>query len=300
MREIVGVAIAIVILGVGFGILERFQRTRPGPAWYRRKDAPTDLAWFLSTPILTRVITRFALVVTAVLVLLVSGRSLAAAKVEFDAGRFPDFGIFGFGPTLRSWPFAIQFVCGLFVGDFFGYWQHRLFHRRPLWNFHAVHHSSPRLDWLSSVRVHPINDVVARVLQAVPILLLGFDPLVVAAYAPVLTIYAILLHADVRWDYGALRGVIASPMFHRWHHAADREAIDKNFAGFFPVIDRLFGTYYLPRGEIPKTLGIGNQPVPGRFLSQLLYPFRKAKPGDRLASDAIAESPAIGVPRPAA
>jgi len=294
-----GVTLAIVVLGAFFAVLERCQRTRPGPPWFRRPDAPTDLAWFLATPLVTRAVTKVALVATAALVLLVSGRSLAAARAELAGGGFPDFGVFGFGPVIRGWPLGVQFLLGFFVGDLFGYLQHRLFHRRPLWVFHAVHHSSPRLDWLSSVRVHPVNEVLARVLQAVPVLLLGFDPRVVAAYAPFMTLYAILLHADVRWDYGPLRHVIASPLFHRWHHAADRASLDTNFAGFFPVIDVVFGTYRLPRGELPRALGAPSTPVPGRFLAQLAYPFRKARPGERLAADA-APAPVDAAAVPAA
>lgn len=286
LAPLLGVAFALVVLGAVFTLLERARRTRPGPPWFRRQDAPTDLAWFLTAPFVTRAVTAAALVVTAVVVLLVSGRSLASARAELAAGGFPDFGLFGLGAVVRAWPLGVQFLAGFFVGDLFGYAQHRLFHRRPLWPFHAVHHSSPRLDWLSSVRVHPVNEFVARVLQAVPVLLLGFDPRVVGAYAPFMTLYAILLHADVRWDYGPLRHVIASPLFHRWHHAADREAIDTNFAGFFPVIDLVFGTYRLPRGELPRVLGAPSTPVPGRFLAQLAYPFRRARPGERLAADA--------------
>ena len=38
---------------------------------------------------------------------------------------------------------------------------HRLLHRPLLWRFHAVHHSSTQVDWLSAVRVHPVNDAPA-------------------------------------------------------------------------------------------------------------------------------------------
>lgn len=282
-----GVLVAVIVLGALFALLEgRYRTRRPGLAWFRRKDVRTDLAWFLTTPLVTKVVTRTALLLTAAVVLLASGRTLEWARSELAAGRFPDLGVLGLGPALRGLPLAVQVVLGLFVGDLFAYAQHRLFHRRPLWGFHAVHHSSPRLDWLSSVRVHPVNDVLGRVLQGAPLLLLGFDPRVFALYAPFATLYAILLHADVRWDFGPLRTVLASPMFHRWHHAADAAAADKNFAGFFSFIDLAFGTYHLPKGELPQALGVSGLPVPGRFLAQLAYPFRKPRPGERLANDA--------------
>jgi sterol desaturase/sphingolipid hydroxylase (fatty acid hydroxylase superfamily) len=40
----------------------------------------------------------------------------------------------------------------LVLSDLIGYWMHRLFHREPLWKFHAIHHSSEELDWLSATR----------------------------------------------------------------------------------------------------------------------------------------------------
>ena len=181
----------------------------------------------------------------------------------------------GYGPVVAL-PAWLQVVLIVVLGDFIGYWVHRAFHSRRLWKFHAVHHSSKDLDWLSSLRLHPVNDIVSRICQAVPFVLLGFSPLVVAAYLPFLTFYAILLHANVSWTYGPLRQVFASPTFHRWHHANEEEALDKNFAGLFPEFDRLFGTLYLPDGLRPTTFGVRGNPVPEHFWGQLTYPFRRS------------------------
>ena len=40
--------------------------------------------------------------------------------------------------------------------------------------------------------------------------------------------------------------------YHHWHHAAHPEAVDVNFAIHFPFIDRLFGTYHLPKDAWPQ------------------------------------------------
>src|SRR5215475_3386888 len=37
-------------------------------------------------------------------------------------------------------PWLVSFLA-LFIGDFIGYWRHRLEHTAPLWSAHAVHHS---------------------------------------------------------------------------------------------------------------------------------------------------------------
>ena len=64
-----------------------------------------------------------------------------------------------------------------------------------------------------------------------------------------------------------------SPAYHRWHHAADEEGIDKNFAGIFPVWDVLFGTAYFPRW-LPRRYGLRGEQLEESFLAHVLYPFR--------------------------
>jgi lathosterol oxidase len=74
------------------------------------------------------------------------------------------------------------------------------------------------------------------------------------------------------------RGLIATPSFHHWHHSAEPEAIDKNFAVHSPIWDRLFGTYYLP-DRWPGTYGLaGGDHVPSGWLSQFVWPFRHRRP----------------------
>jgi sterol desaturase/sphingolipid hydroxylase (fatty acid hydroxylase superfamily) len=167
-------------------------------------------------------------------------------------------------------------ILGVAIADFLGYWQHRLFHRSRFWRFHAVHHSSKTLDWLAATRIHPLNDLVAKLVLTLPLLALGFDPKVFVSVAPFLTLYALFLHADVPWGFGPLRAVLASPRFHRWHHTSEAEGLDKNFAGFLPLWDVLFGTYFMP-DRAPETFGTTDE-VPEGVVGQLLWPFRRATP----------------------
>jgi len=126
----------------------------------------------------------------------------------------------------------------------------------------------------AGVRLHPVNDVVSRVAGVVPVLLLGFSPGILAGYVPFLTLYAIVLHANVTWSFGPLRYVLASPTFHRWHHTSEAEGLDRNFAGLFPVVDVVFGTCYMPPGRGPQRFGLARETVPEGLLAQLAYPFR--------------------------
>lgn len=164
------------------------------------------------------------------------------------------------------------------LGDFLLYWIHRWFHGPRLWRFHAVHHSSEQLDWLSSVRGHPVNDLVGNALLLFPFLLLGFGPSAAASAGPALGIFALLGHADVDWDWGPFRHVVASPVYHRWHHSKDPAAIDKNFASFLPLWDILFQTHYLPTDRKPQDFGI-HEPVDHTVVGLLKHPFRSTSAG---------------------
>ena len=48
---------------------------------------------------------------------------------------------------------------------------------------------------------------------------------------PLFTAYAIFLDANVSWNFGPLRFVLASPRFHRWHHTAAEEGREKTSPG---------------------------------------------------------------------
>jgi sterol desaturase/sphingolipid hydroxylase (fatty acid hydroxylase superfamily) len=227
------------------------------PRW--RCDSRLDVVYWFCTPAL-----RAGLLTLA---------ALPAVLIGLGPVRwFVD----GFGPCARQ-PALAQVAEVVVLGDLIGYWVHREFHRARLWSFHAVHHSSQQLDWLSTVRHHPINDIAMRVAQALPAVLLGFSPQVISWFLPVLAFHAILSHANVRSDFGPLGWVIVSPAFHRWHHTSEREGRDKNFAALLPIWDILFGTYYLPRGRLPTGFGIDDPHFPEHLLGQMRYPFRRAR-----------------------
>jgi sterol desaturase/sphingolipid hydroxylase (fatty acid hydroxylase superfamily) len=184
-------------------------------------------------------------------------------------------------PEVRAWvagqPAALQFIEIIAVADLTQYWVHRLFHRVPaLWRFHQIHHSSRAMDWLASSRLHLVDIVVTRALSFVPIYVLGFAPGPIYAYLVFVSFQTILIHANLGFRFGPVRWVLATPEFHHWHHSAEAEAVDKNFAVHLPVIDWLFGTFHLPRDRWPERYGPADGArVPEGYLPQLTYPFRR-------------------------
>ena len=82
------------------------------------------------------------------------------------------------------------------------------------------------------------------------------------------------MHANLNWTLGPFRCVLAGPVFHRWHHTAAEQGGEKNFASTFPVLDLVFGTFYMPK-TLPDAYGVADKGVPSGFAAQMLYPFRQ-------------------------
>ncbi|MFN8390583.1 MAG: sterol desaturase family protein [Bdellovibrionota bacterium] len=224
------------------------------------KGMLTDLLYWFLTPILTRTATNFVLI----------GILMAAC---FAAGRTLDISILnGFGPLSRQ-PRWLQAFEILLVVDFVDYWTHRAFHSSRLWRIHAIHHSPEQMNWISSSRMHPLNDLITRTCQVLPVLALGFSANAVLLVLPYLFFYVVFLHSNLSWSFGPFRYLLVSPAYHRWHHTTDREGIDKNFAGIFPIWDLIFGTYHCP-DRLPKRYGVLAEPVPEDLIGQLLFPLR--------------------------
>lgn len=256
--------VALAVLSVAFGLVERLFGAMPRRAWGERSRR-IDVVYFLLNPLVTKPFSKLAVVAVIVPIALVRG-------VELGPGT-------GVTPLVEgSWvtakPVWLQVVLLVVTLDFIGYWVHRLFHRGRLWSVHAVHHSSRSLDWIAGARIHPLNDALGKMLRVLPMVLLGFDPVVVVGVTPVLGLFAVLLHANVPWNWGPLRYVVVSPAFHRWHHTSEAHGLDKNFAGLLPIWDLLFGTFHMPHGEAPAAFGLADEPIPEGLWGQLAYPFR--------------------------
>lgn len=185
-------------------------------------------------------------------------------------------------------PLWLQVVEVFLIADLGFYAAHRLFHSVPfLWRFHAVHHSIEDLDWLAGHRVHPLDQILTKSLSLIPCFALGFSPWALGLFFIVYRWHSVLLHSNVRIDFGPLKWVVASPEFHRWHHANQADAYDKNFAGQLPLWDMVFGTMHMPQDRAPLRFGTDDR-VPTSYGAQLLYPFLPARFARREVAEASA------------
>src|SRR5690606_22072238 len=149
------------------------------PRW--RSDTMTDIAYCFLMPVFTRFV-RIAFIGTGIFLFF---RSESPDDIN-------DYFMDGFGP-LGDMEIWLQAAIVFLVSDFILYWTHRLFHKPSLWNYHAIHHSSPHVDWPSTYRFHPINVWLTFTLVDSAMMLVGFSPAAVAAIASFNMIYSAMV-----------------------------------------------------------------------------------------------------------
>jgi len=148
-------------------------------------------------------------------------------------------------------------LCFLGV-DFIFYAWHRFLHHHPLgFAIHSVHHSghtfslslAGRLPW----PLRLVDDFVC-----LPLLLLGFSPLLVFLCMGVSFAAQYLVHTNFIGKLGPLDWLFNTPSNHRVHHHAEGTGQQRNFGAALMVWDRLFGTYQAEEGPVP--FGIAGVP----------------------------------------
>jgi sterol desaturase/sphingolipid hydroxylase (fatty acid hydroxylase superfamily) len=181
---------------------------------------------------------------------------------------------------IQSLPLWLQFLAAVFFADLFQAGLHRIYHHVPfLWRFHAVHHSSRHMDWLAGSRVHLIEVLMTRSAVLLPLVVLGFAQEAVNAYIILVGIQAVLVHANIDFDFGWLEYVLVTPRYHHWHHARHIDYMYVNYAIHLPLVDMLMGTFKRPpRGQWPEEYGVMKlETVPNGVLAQTVMPFGSAK-----------------------
>jgi sterol desaturase/sphingolipid hydroxylase (fatty acid hydroxylase superfamily) len=182
--------------------------------------------------------------------------------------------------VLEAPPWIVAMVA-VALGDVLVYWFHRACHHFDvLWRFHAVHHSSERLDWLAAHREHPVDGMLTQLAQNLPAMLLGIPFEILAVLVAFRGAWSILIHSNVRLPLGPLRVLFGAPELHHFHHArVERTASPSgdfaawhNFGNLAPWLDLVFGTYHRPASDETYPLGL-RQAWPKGYFAQLAWPF---------------------------
>jgi sterol desaturase/sphingolipid hydroxylase (fatty acid hydroxylase superfamily) len=171
----------------------------------------------------------------------------------------------------RSWLSAL--VCFLLVDLLFYGW-HRFLHHHPLgFALHTVHHSGEtftlslagRLPW----PLRLVDDLII-----VPVVLLGFDPLLTFLCMGVSFTVQFLVHTNTVGRLPLLDLVFNTPSNHRVHHHADGPGQRHNYGAALIIWDRLFGTY-LAEPEGRARFGLNGVPSVSDPLEIQLQGFKR-------------------------
>ena len=159
------------------------------------------------------------------------------------------------------WAVVLCFV----IDDLRYYWWHRISHeRRWFWASHIIHHSSQHYNLTTALRQTWTGDILGSLLFKVPLVLLGFHPLMLVFVSGINLVYQFWIHTETVGKLGPLEWIMNTPSHHRVHHATNPRYLDANYAGTFIIWDRMFGTFVeeredeKPRYGIVKNLGTFN------------------------------------------
>ena len=176
---------------------------------------------------------------------------------------------------VRAWPVWAQLLTLFIARDFIHYWTHRLLHRVPrLWEFHKVHHSVRQMGFAAHLRFHPMETVVYRTLEYIPLAMIGFGIQQFYLVHMVALTIGHFNHANIRLHLGPLRYLFNSPQMHIWHHMKKfPRGCGINFGLSLSVWDWLLGTAYWPKSGRDIELGFADvEEFPDHFGEQMIEP----------------------------
>lgn len=210
-----------------------------------------------------------------------------ALRILFRSSIAVAFGQAGSYVLPREWtnvlagrPLWVQAVALLLVLDLFFYVMHRLKHRWAWWwRLHETHHSSVDLDFFASVRFHPLEKILDRMIFLTPMMILGPSTEAILIWSSCDVFFGMFGHANLGWKLGPLKYLFVGPEMHRWHHVKDPAVRDCNFSNNFAIFDWIFGTAYVAAAE-PSDFGVDDPDYPVENIArQFVYAFRPLDTG---------------------
>lgn len=248
----------VLVAWVSFALLERLRPRAGGPLLLRWGRA-TAAAW------------RRA------------GRNLALFAINLALGPLIVVPVtlwassFTFGLRPAWWSGASGLLLDLLLLDFWIYWWHRANHVLPLlWRFHAVHHLDETLDTTSAFRFHAGEVALSALVRAAVIVAFDIPLASVILFEAMVQTAALFHHSDMRLPprlERALSWVVVTPAIHWVHHHARRADTDSNYATFFSIWDRLFGSRSATARSPAMPIGVErlrDLPLPRLLLSPFL------------------------------
>jgi sterol desaturase/sphingolipid hydroxylase (fatty acid hydroxylase superfamily) len=176
--------------------------------------------------------------------MLASIRQLAVTCTCLALGMALQRAGWGVGPLAATW-WSVPLMAGLGIVllDAWFYAVHRLLHTRALWRFHRPHHRNVTPTVWSNDSGHAVDTALTHGFYVLLPLLLPVPLVAVVIVRLFDQITAIIGHAGfehfagatMRWPWPGI-----CTLYHDQHHSAFRY----NYANFFSVWDRVFGTIH--------------------------------------------------------
>ncbi len=212
-------------------VLEMVWAWKKRPDAYEPRDTLTSLAFGLGSTVAG---------------VLFGGFALWAFFAVYDY-RLTDFGE-EWWTVWWAWPLA--FV----LDDLKYYWIHRAGHRiRWMWAAHVNHHSSQHYNLSTALRQTWTGNFTFGLLFALPLVLLGFHPVMLGIVGGINLIYQFWIHTEAIGKMPRFfEAVMNTPSHHRVHHATNPRYLDRNYAGVFIIWDKMFGTFEEERPDEEK------------------------------------------------
>lgn len=180
----------------------------------------------------------------------------------------------------------VLFLASFILLDFGEYVYHVIMHKvKRLWMFHAVHHSDNVVDVSTTLREHPVENIIRNSFTILWIFFSGALFWTVFVRQLIQMVSNLLAHMNYRLPkkLDAVIGMVfITPNLHHVHHHYQKPYTDHNYGDVLSIWDRMFGTFCnLPEQEI--VFGVDfymDKKLNSSYLSLLKMPFGKYKKVD--------------------
>lgn len=154
-----------------------------------------------------------------------------------------DFGLmnhFDFAPPLQA-------VFTILINSFFFYVMHYLSHNVFwLWRLHSLHHSDHFVDATTSLRAHPLEQILNLAYSVLLAAVFGYSAVVLVFYYAAEAVIVVFSHSHIKLPQAvdrALSKLFVTPTIHHIHHSAHMPETNSNYGNALTLWDRMFGTF---------------------------------------------------------
>lgn len=161
--------------------------------------------------------------------------------------------------NMIAMPLVLNIILQIILIDLVMYWWHRINHLVSFfWRFHRFHHSDTQMNSTTTLRFHPIEQVLSSLMKFALFPLLGLSVAGVLAYGFLFFPVILIHHSNIRVTDKLdryYRKLFVSPLMHRTHHSRIKKETDSNYGSVFPFWDRCFNSY-TAKASTPVDFGI--------------------------------------------